>query len=108
MHSMRIHLEQFTRGQPRELVRSCQHMAPGHGYMVAKGLLQEHFGNKYKIATAYIEKALLWPTIRIDDVKTLQPYALFLCGCANVMQEFHHMQELDMPTNMRMIISQPR
>lgn len=39
------YLEQFTRGQPKELVCSCQHMAPERGYIVAKGLLQEHFGN---------------------------------------------------------------
>lgn len=99
------YLEQFTKGQPKELVRSCQHMAPERGYVVAKGLLQEHFGNKYRIATAYIEKALAWPTIRSDDVKALQPYALFLRGCCNVMQELHHMQELDMPTNMKMVVS---
>ena len=58
------YLEQFTRGQPKELVRSCQHMAPERGYAMAKGLLQEHFGNQYKIATAYIEKALAWQTIK--------------------------------------------
>jgi len=46
------YLEQFTRGPLQELVRSCQHMEPGCGYVMAKGLLQEHFGNQYKIATA--------------------------------------------------------
>ena len=35
-----------------------------HGYNVAKGLLQKHFGNKYKIA-------LSWPTIKSEDVKAL-------------------------------------
>lgn len=48
------YLEQFTRGQPRELVRSCQHMDPDNGYTTAKQLLEEHFGNTYKIATAYM------------------------------------------------------
>lgn len=51
-------LEQFTKGQPRELVRSCQHMVPDRGYQLAKELLYEHFGNEYRIAAAYIEKAL--------------------------------------------------
>lgn len=54
------YLEQFTRGQPHELVRSCQHMVPERGYSVAKELLQKHFGNQYKIASAYMEKALTW------------------------------------------------
>lgn len=51
------YLEQFTTGQPRELVRSCQYMAAGQGYIQAKQMLKEHFGNEYKLATAYIEKA---------------------------------------------------
>ena len=38
---------------------------------MAKGLLQKHFGNKYKIAVAYREKALSWPTIKSEDVKAL-------------------------------------
>ena len=99
------YLEQFTRGQPRELVRSCQHMTPERGYAVAKDLLQEHFGNQYKIVTAYMEKAFAWQTIKSEDVKTLQAYSLFLRGCCNVMEELEYMQEMDMPVNMRVIIS---
>lgn len=95
------YLEQFTRGQPRELVQGCQHMAPEHGYAVAKEFLQKHFGNQYKIASAYMEKALAWQTIKAEDVKTLQGYSLFLRGCCSVMEELQYMQELNMPVNMR-------
>ncbi len=98
-------LEQFTKGQPRELVRSCQHMMPDRGYDMAKQLLQEHFGNEFKIASSYIEKALAWPAVKSEDVKALQAYALFLRNCCNVMTELQHMKELDMPTNMRMIMT---
>lgn len=79
-------------------------MAPEHGYIMAKGLLQEHFANEYKISTAYIDKALAWPSIKSEDVKALQAYALFL-RCCNTMVELHYMQELDMPSNMKMVIS---
>lgn len=99
------YLEQFTRGQPRELVRSCFHMTLDCGYAKAKQLLQEHFGNKYKIATAYLERALSWPSIKGEDVNILQSYALFLRGCCNVTEELQYLQELDMPSNMRVIIS---
>lgn len=98
-------LEQFTRGQPRELVRSCQRMAPERGYAVAKELLQKHFGNQYKIASVYMEKALAWQTIKYEGVKTLQAYSLFLRGCCDVMEELQYMQELDMPVNIRAIVS---
>lgn len=80
-------LDQFTRGQPRELVRSCLHMTRDFGYANAKQLLQEHFGNKYKFATAYLERALSWPSIKGEDVNALQSYALFLHGCCSVTEE---------------------
>ncbi len=51
-------LEQYTRGQPKELVKSCQHMTPAQGYLRAKTLLKENFGNEVKIALSYMEKAL--------------------------------------------------
>lgn len=75
------------------------------GYIVAKALLQEHFGNDYKIAMAYIVKALAWPTIKSEDAKSLQAYALFLRGCCSAMEELHHMQELDTPSNMKTVVS---
>lgn len=98
-------LEQFTTGQPRELIRSCQHMIPERGYNLAKELLREHFGNEYKIAASYIERALAWPNVRSEDVKSLQAFSLFLRSCCNVMEELQHMQELDIPANMKNIIA---
>ena len=100
-----FYLEQFTRGQPQQLVRSCQHLAPDRGYVVAKNLLQEHFGNQYTIANAYMEKVLAWQSIRAEDVEGFQEYSLFLRGCCNVMGELEYMQELDMPANMRTILA---
>lgn len=65
-------LDQYTRGRLRELIRSCQHVDPKRGYIKAKALLQEHFGNEQKIASAYMEKALSWTPIKSEDVKALQ------------------------------------
>lgn len=99
-----FYLEQFTRGQPQQLVRSCQHLPPECCYPVAKDLLQEHFGNQYKVANAYMEKVLAWQSIKGTDVKVLQAYSMLLCGCCNIMGEQEYMQELDMPANMRVIM----
>lgn len=97
-------LEQYTRGQPRELVRSCQHMASDRGHAKAKALLREHFGNEQKMATAYMEKVLAWASIKSDDSKALQAYSLFLRGCCNAMEEIQDISELDMPANMLFVI----
>lgn len=97
-------LEQFTRGRPRDLVRSCQHMDPHRGYAQAKQLLQEHFGDEQRVAAAYMDKALSWATIKSEDVKALQDYSLFLRGCSNAMNEVQYMFDMDMPANMLTII----
>ena len=68
------YLEKYTEAQPRERVRSCLHMTADRGFRKAKSLLQEHFGNEHKIATAYMETALSWSSIKPDDTKTLQAY----------------------------------
>lgn len=98
------YLEQYTTGQPRELIRSCLHMAADRGFTTAKSLLQQHFGNEFKIATAYMDKALSWSSIKPDDTKSLQAYALFLRGCCNAMEDINYMYELNLPTNMLNII----
>ncbi|KAL0146845.1 hypothetical protein M9458_057784 [Cirrhinus mrigala] len=64
-------LEQFTDGEPQELVRSCAHMTPSKGYHEAKKLLHKHYGDELVIANAYIDKALKWPQVRTDDGKAL-------------------------------------
>lgn len=98
-------LEQYTSGEPQDLIRSCEHMTPAKGYKEARLLLDQQYGNELKIAMAYIEKALSWPQIKTDDAKGLNEYALFLIGCKNTMKDVDYMEEMDNPTNMRAILS---
>lgn len=51
-----------------------------------------------------MEKALSWPVVKPEDVKSLQVYALFLRECCNAMEDVQYMRELDMPANMRKVI----
>lgn len=44
------YLEQYTGGQPKELVRSCQHLP------AAKDLLIKHFEDELKITAAFVNK----------------------------------------------------
>lgn len=97
-------LEQYTRGQPRDLVHSCQHLPAELGYHRAKSLLAEHFGNEHKLARAYMEKIHNWPPIKGEDIKALQSFSLFLRGCSNLTEHIVHIKELDLPINMRSIL----
>lgn len=98
-------LEQYTTGQPRELVRSCFHMNATTGYAEAKRLLKDHFDDDFKITTAYIEKALNWHSIQTDDGQALHSYALYLRSCSNAVQGLPYITELDLPSNMKQLVS---
>lgn len=97
------YLEQLTGGQPKELVRSCQHLPLDRAYDAAKDLLIKHFGDELKITAAYVNKLPEWPTVKAVDKKGLQAYALCLAECCNAMQELRYLDELNMPANMKMI-----
>ncbi|KAI2668803.1 hypothetical protein H4Q32_005610 [Labeo rohita] len=98
-------LERYTKGRPKEIVRSCMNMRPERGYVSAKAMLKQHFGNDHVVSAAYMEKVLQWPMIKGEDVTALQDYAVFLRGCCNAMSEVQYLQELDMPANMRTVVS---
>ncbi|KAL0150819.1 hypothetical protein M9458_051514 [Cirrhinus mrigala] len=99
------YLEQYTGGEAKDLVRSCVHMEPNKGYKKAWDLLHKEFGDELKIASAYIDKMLNWAQIKQEDGKALKTYALFLIGCRNVMEDLEYMDEMDNPTNVRIVIS---
>lgn len=83
--------------------RAGKKLSTHRGYQKAKQLLKEHFGNAYRISCAYIEKALSWPSIKSEDPKALQAFALFLRSCCNGMEDLDFMEELDTVSNMRTI-----
>lgn len=99
------YLEQYISGEVQELVHSCEHMPSERGYKEARRLLQKHYSNELKIANAYTEKALNWPSIKQEDGRALNAYALFLTGCKNTMGDLEFMEEMDNPTNMRTVLS---
>lgn len=60
--------KQYTKGHAQEFVRSC-HINPDQGYLKAKTFLKEWFDNEQEVSSAYLDKALLWPPIKTEDVK---------------------------------------
>ena len=105
MQQRLLYLGQYTSGDPRKLVRSCMHLPPDQGYKEAKKQLEWHFGNKIKITSAFMDKALKWPSIRAEDAAGLRAYALFLRSCHNTMQEMNYVTDLETPSNLKVIVS---
>lgn len=98
------YLEQYTRGQPQQLVRSCQHMNDGNRFATAKALLHKYFGNDHVISSAYMNKIFSWPSIKSEDAKALQAYSLFLRGCCNAMKDVYNLCDLNTSANMLSVI----
>lgn len=99
------YLEQYTRGDPQMLVKSCQHMPPSQGYAEAIRLLEDFYGHPFKIATALMDKLFEWPEIQAEDAKAFSSFSIFLVSCNNIMQEVDCMNELDSPTNLKIGMS---
>jgi len=52
------YLEQYTAGDVKELVQSCNHLTPCEGCAEARRLIETKFGHEFRIASAYESKAL--------------------------------------------------
>lgn len=51
-----------------------------------------------------MEKVTGWPSVKSEDTKGLQAYALYLRECSNAMEELQYLEELNMPSNMKIVI----
>lgn len=100
MQQRLYYLEQYTSGEPRNLARSCFHLPPHRGYKEAKEQLEWHFGNKIKVASAFLDKALKWPAVKSEDALGLRSYAIFLKSCHNTMGEMEYTVDLETPSNL--------
>ena len=89
MQQRLYYLEQYTAGEPRNLVRRCFHLPPEQGYKEAMKQLQWHFGNEIKITSAFMDKALGWPAIKTEDASGLPSYAIFLKSWRGVVSNIY-------------------
>ena len=51
-------LAQYCTGGPKSVVEGCMSLEPSTGYAKARETLRKRYGNRYKIAKAWIDKIL--------------------------------------------------
>ncbi|XP_033127591.1 uncharacterized protein LOC117125239 [Anneissia japonica] len=103
--SARLHyLIQYTSGTVQELMRSCLSMSDERGYLEARRLLQERYGQPHKVAAAHLQRLLDWPIIKPEDGPALQRFSTQLTSCTNTLEEIGYLGKLDNPENLRKII----
>ena len=98
-----FYLEQFTRGKPNQLVRSCLHLGES-GFQKAKELLETRYGDRIRLIDSYVGKVRTWARISPGDVEALDRFVLFLTEVKNAMAgsasgEFEH------PSTLRQVVS---
>ncbi len=93
----RLHyLDQYTSGEPNNLVKSCLlYDDPDEGYKAAKGLLKKKYGNSHKVAEAFLRKAQDWPEIKPENAEGLEKFSLFLAECMTMMTSLSALDELN-------------
>ena len=98
------YLEQHTAGRPQELVRSCLYINPEGGYLKARRLLESQFGQKHKIAMAYVDKVTNGPAIKAEDAEALESFSTLLASCTNTLKAIGYSSKFESPDCMRKII----
>ena len=98
------YLEQFTSGDVKELVRSCQYLPPDAGYDEARRLMKKKFGDDFRVVAAYESKALSWPEVRAEGGVGLNRFSLFLMRCKNAMEGSGHLTKLEQPDTIRKLV----
>ena len=76
-------LEQYTEGEPRQIVKGFAHLS-SKGFKTQCTSFKDRYGNPIVVSNHYLNKVLSFPSFKIDDVKSLDEFALLLneCECA--------------------------
>ena len=98
------YLEQYRDKDPREVIKGCLFMEPAMGYLAAKRLLDDKYGDPYVISKAYLKRIAEWPNIKNGDDVALDRLATFLGQCVNAMTSLSHLGILEHPQNLQMLI----
>lgn len=80
------------------------HTSSQTAYVEAKRQLERNFGNRAKVMSAFIDKALNWSVLNFNDTAAVRAYTFFLRSCFNTVVETGFI-ELENSTNMRILVS---
>lgn len=81
------YLVQYTSGSAQELMKSCLTMREQEGYVEAKRLLKERYGQGYKIAAAHVKRLVEGPQIKAEDGTALEQFSIQLTSCVNTLTD---------------------
>ena len=68
-------LFQYCKGEALKVIKCCAVMSPSAGYVKARALLKERFGDDYKISEMWVKKVTEGPVVRHGEGRCLQELA---------------------------------
>ena len=92
-----FYLVQHTSGEVKDLMRSCLTMKPEEGYIEARRLLKEKYGQNYRIATAFVNRPTEAAPIKSEDGVALQTFSVLLVSCRNTLKEIGYLNKIENP-----------
>ena len=98
------YLEQFTYGEANKVVSGYSHMIGEYAFKGAMKQLEERYGSSDIIASAFIQKALDWPSIKSNDAKSLDEFSLFLVECENAAYSIDALKILEYSENIKRLM----
>ena len=100
------YLYQYTRGEPRELVKAALCMEPEKGYEEIWKWYEDKYGAPERIGAEFIDKLLAHPHVARDDVEGLKSFAVALRLTKNVVDRIPYGQsELGHPKTIRALVA---
>ena len=99
------YLEQYLQGEPKDLIKGCLHLDRHSGYLKAKMLLNENYGDPYEIPNAYLKRINEWPCIRPGDELALDRFSIFLSPCRSAMSTLTYLSILNHPHNLQRMVT---
>ena len=95
----------YTKGEPKELIKSCIQEDPATGYTHAMSLLRSQYGNPHYIARAYIQELRKWIPLTAGDSKAFRKFYSFLVKCKTCMSDGIYLNELNFPDMLQILQS---
>ena len=79
-------------------------MKPDEGYVEARCLLKERYGQGYKIGTALVDRVINGPPVRHEDSNALQKFSVLLTSYKNTLKEIGYLNKIENPDSLQKVV----
>ena len=99
-----LRLPKYTRGEAHDMIKQCLQEPSYTGYIHAKGLLRQGYGDPHIVLASYRKEVRNWPKLTFGDAKGFRLFFNFLVKCDRVAKE-HNWNAINTPDVIWMLVS---